>query len=122
MNDDFVLSRWKKRILPTIAASCEKSAEPVTIFIGGQPGSGKTRTQIIMRQRYSHNTVLPIIGDDFRQYHPQYRELLENHPLDMPDVTADAAGAWRYDGPIHQRKRHILHYRRHLEECIHRTQ
>ncbi|MBW8174037.1 zeta toxin family protein [Ornithinimicrobium sp. Arc0846-15] len=38
--------------------------------------------------------VVPIVGDDFRQFHPDYDDLLESDPLRMPDVTAGAAGRW----------------------------
>ncbi len=39
-------------------------------------------------------SILPIIGDDFRQYHPDFGRLMRDDPLRMPEVTAHAAGVW----------------------------
>lgn len=68
------------------------SDNPVTVFLGGQPAAGKTSGQQLAKQM--HPGLVPIIGDDYRQFHPQYRELLNHDSINMPKVTAQAAGAW----------------------------
>ena len=35
-----------------------------------------------------------IVGDDYRQFHPDYDRVMREDPLRMPDVTAEAAGKW----------------------------
>lgn len=65
---------------------------PTVIFVGAQPGAGKTQSkQEVLSE---HPDAVPVIGDDYRPYHPAYRELMRTAPLKMPDVTAQAAGAW----------------------------
>lgn len=84
---------WLSEILPSMYPDAEPSPEPVTYFLGAQPGAGKTRGQMFV-QRLCPGYLMPIVGDDFRQYHPDYRMLMMTDPLSMPDVTARAAGAW----------------------------
>ena len=33
-------------------------------------------------------------GDDLRRFHPEYDHTMEHNPLAMPEVTAQASGAW----------------------------
>lgn len=68
------------------------STNPVTVFLGAQPGAGKTNAQSIITGMYSSGSLMPIVGDDFRSYHPDYEALLETSPLEMPNRTARAAG------------------------------
>lgn len=84
---------WLSDILPGMYPGVEPSPEPVTYFLGAQPGAGKTRGQMFI-QRLCPGYLMPIVGDDFRQYHPDYDRLMETDPLSMPDVTARAAGVW----------------------------
>ncbi|MFR0558200.1 zeta toxin family protein [Pseudoscardovia radai] len=84
---------WLSDILPGMYPGVEPSPEPVTYFLGAQPGAGKTRGQMFI-QRLCPGYLMPVVGDDFRQYHPDYDRLMETDPLSMPDVTARAAGAW----------------------------
>lgn len=70
------------------------STNPVTVFLGAQPGAGKTNAQSIITGMYSFGSLMPIVGDDFRSYHPDYEALLETSPLEMPNRTARAAGIW----------------------------
>lgn len=48
------------------------STNPVTVFLGAQPGAGKTNAQSIITGMYSFGSLMPIVGDDFRSYHPDY--------------------------------------------------
>ena len=70
------------------------SSTPVTVFLGAQPGAGKTNAQSIITGMYGSGSLMPIVGDDFRSYHPDYETLLKTNPLEMPNKTARAAGIW----------------------------
>ena len=94
MTDEaFLDDVWKRKIEPRLAARSMPVSEPVTVFLGGQPAAGKTRAQRELVRGYSGG-LLSIVGDDFRQFHPDYERLCEEDPLAMPDVTAPAAGYW----------------------------
>ncbi|WP_406712693.1 zeta toxin family protein [Trueperella pyogenes] len=43
--------RWISQIAPDAFADAIHVREPVTIFLGGQPGAGKTASQGLARQR-----------------------------------------------------------------------
>lgn len=70
------------------------SPTPATVFLGAQPGAGKTNAQSIITGMYGFGSLMPIVGDDFRSYHPDYEMLLKTSPLEMPNKTARAAGIW----------------------------
>lgn len=65
---------------------------PVTVFLGGQPGAGKTRAAD--RLTASYDGLVPIVGDELRVFHPDYSDLVHENPLKMPEVTAQASGRW----------------------------
>ena len=86
---------WQQDIEPRIFARSTPEEHPILILLGGQPGSGKTRlAHLITREIYGTRNITQIIGDDFRQFHPHYRRLLETNPAGMPSRTAKAAGFW----------------------------
>lgn len=89
-------SRFDSRIKPDLdaqrAAPGQAADRPVIIFTGGQPGAGKSNANA--RAKYDRPNLVEIIGDDLRQYHPDYAKLMRNNPLAMPDATAQASGRW----------------------------
>lgn len=82
------------QIRPSLFRPSKKTDTPVTVFLGGQPGAGKTRAQRHILKLYGESSIIPIVGDDFRQYHPDYRRFLKDDPIHMPDATAKLAGLW----------------------------
>lgn len=85
---------WRDDIRPIIDAA-ERSDDPCTVFVGGQPGAGKTRATRLVRISGLHDgSLLPVNGDDLRQYHPDYNRLCDEDPLAMPERTAKASAAW----------------------------
>jgi Zeta toxin len=98
MADEFALSevelveRFSAKVKRSVFGRGQASSEPVTVFVGGQPGAGKTRAGQWAGE--FHPGIVPIITDDLRRYHPDYDRLLETDPLRMPDVTAHAMGRW----------------------------
>lgn len=63
------------------------------MLLGGQPGAGKSRAADLATAAAS-GSVVSIVGDEYRRFHPAYAETLKADPLRMPDVTAQAAGRW----------------------------
>ena len=85
---------WRDDIRPVIDAA-GTSGEPCTVFVGGQPGAGKTRAvRMILGMGLHDGPLLPVNGDDLRQYHPDYDRLCDEDPLAMPGRTAGASAAW----------------------------
>lgn len=85
---------WRDDIRPVVDAA-ERSDKPCTVFVGGQPGAGKTRATHLVRVSGLHDgPLLPVNGDDLRQYHPDYDRLCDEEPLNMPERTAKASAAW----------------------------
>lgn len=85
---------WRDDIRPAIDV-VRKSNEPCTVFVGGQPGAGKTRaTHIVLGMGLHDGQLLNVNGDDLRQYHPDYDRLCDEDPLTMPERTAKASAAW----------------------------
>ena len=93
MDESELESIWMTDILPIVGERMIPAAHPITVFLGGQPAAGKTRAQRRLTGIYD-GLLAPIIGDDFRRYHPDYERRLSKAPLDMPDATAKAAGYW----------------------------
>ncbi|WP_181026829.1 zeta toxin family protein [Pseudoclavibacter sp. RFBB5] len=69
-----------------------EALEPTLVLVGAQPGAGKTRT--VGRAQKEHVGSSAVVGDDLRVFHPDYVRLMREDPLRMPEVTAQAAGAW----------------------------
>lgn len=83
---------FDRDIAPTLTAGGAAELHPSVVFIGAQPGAGKSRA--IADVHSDRPTAVPVIGDDFRAFHPDYRDLMRSDPLAMPHVTAQASGAW----------------------------
>ncbi len=58
-----------------LTQGCEKVSEPKTIYIGGQPGSGKT--VLSMELKNSMKNYVEIGIDNYRMYHPNYLKIEE---------------------------------------------
>ncbi|WP_271986527.1 zeta toxin family protein [Pseudoclavibacter terrae] len=81
-------------IAPWVEARLARAAPgPATlVLVGAQPGAGKTR--VVSRASRDTGSAVAVVGDDLRQFHPDYARLMRDDPLRMPEVTAQAAGAW----------------------------
>ena len=58
------------------------SDKPTAILTGGQPGSGKTTLQKIALENDSN--IIVINGDEFRKYHPRYKDIIKKEPDYIP--------------------------------------
>nr|WP_237398294.1 zeta toxin family protein [Rathayibacter rathayi] len=70
------------------------SDRSVIILIGGQPGAGKTRASEEVLARHTQTRPIPLVGDEFRQFHPAYEQLLATDPANMAPATDAAVGRW----------------------------
>lgn len=94
MTPDELQALWELLVKPDVFRKIESVENPVTIFLGGQPGAGKTQGKNYALAQYPPDTVAEIIGDDFRRHHPDYEYLITHELLKMPHATAPASGAW----------------------------
>ncbi|KAA8826974.1 zeta toxin family protein [Bifidobacterium myosotis] len=83
---------WERDIRPELYALASPASRPITVFLGGQPAAGKTSGGSLVEG--AHPGIVPIEGDSFRRYHPDYDALMASDRLLMPEVTAKAAGYW----------------------------
>lgn len=94
LNEHEIQDIFDRYVVPRvfgIADSPSYDAAPVTVLIGAQPAAGKTRGQRRAIALYDM-PLIPIVGDDFRQFHPQYDEIMRTDPISMPDVTKQLSG------------------------------
>lgn len=85
---------WEEQIRPTVFIGAQPDREPVTVFAGGQPGVGKTRSIASLESLDESHRLISIEGDDYRQFHPDFDRIMRSDPLRMPKVTAHASGMW----------------------------
>ncbi len=91
--DDFARI-FDQQIRHVIFTGATAEQRPVTVFLGGQPGAGKTLgASVAMRLNPAH-AIIPVIGDDLRRFYPVYTELVRDKPLEMPKKTGHASGRW----------------------------
>lgn len=94
VSDTQLVDIFDNEIKTQVFGSCILSDNPVSIFFGAQPAAGKTLGQLRVRRMHEAGTIVSIIGDDYRKFHLNYERMMEEVPLDMPDMTAYAAGRW----------------------------
>lgn len=92
LDADALREIFDRDIAPTLDTSGPPTLHPTLIFVGAQPGAGKSRSIADVQNDVADAT--PVIGDDFRAFHPDYWALMRATPLLMPDITAQASGAW----------------------------
>lgn len=62
--------------------------KPLGVVLGGLPGSGKSILIKRMEAELNRN-IIPINGDDFRIYHPNFQKIYQEHQGDYPKYTSD---------------------------------
>lgn len=83
-----------KLIVSRITKGCEKSSTPKCIFVGGQPGCGKTTFSMLYNAMYN-NKYVEIGIDNYRMYHPHYLEIediIRKHWVGRVETENDTPG------------------------------
>lgn len=82
----------QKAISALVIGTClAPSDSPQAILLGGQSGSGKTTLHNVFRIALSGNVVI-VNGDEYRSFHPRYRQICKQCGVDSPAHTAAWAG------------------------------
>jgi hypothetical protein len=89
---------FREKIFPKIFGKVRSVEEPIAYFVGAQPGAGKSRIQesirIMLEAHIGSDAVVEIIGDDYRVYHPAYRNILNQHHEQAAFYTDIDSGKW----------------------------
>jgi predicted ABC-type ATPase len=86
-----ILPRWLERAGPNLH-SVER---PQMVIIGGQPGAGKSRTMGGVERELMHQGgVLKISPDEFREKHPNFKQLNAVNDRTSSSFTHEDAGIW----------------------------
>lgn len=94
LSESELLSISGEDIAPIVFRNARNDDVPVSIWLGGQPGAGKSSAARCVCGLYPNRSIVMIDGDDYRQYHPQFLDVAEANPLRMPEVTQRAMGCW----------------------------
>ncbi|GHF88993.1 hypothetical protein GCM10018790_77960 [Kitasatospora xanthocidica] len=70
------------------------SDQPIAVLTGAQPAAGKSQAMENVRLRNADRDVIRLSGDELRQFHPQFRALMDTDPIAMVPATQQAATAW----------------------------
>lgn len=83
------------RIGPRIFANANTVAAPVAIIFGGQPGSGKSSAvDAALQELAGRGGAAAILGDELRDFHPMYRELMRRDDKTAAFYTDRDSGKW----------------------------
>ncbi|MEV4418464.1 zeta toxin family protein [Patulibacter sp. NPDC049589] len=103
-HDRYVLGETERRavfvrgIVPHELERAQRVPRPRVVYIGGQPGAGKSALQDRLRDQLEatdgRHSVLEINNDRFRLYHPRYRELQRIDDQRASVLTNPDANAW----------------------------
>ena len=96
MNDEETVKQTFDAVWKTVIARNKKKVSsgvltPKGYVLGGQPGAGKSDL-IEKAKNLCYDNIIIISGDDFRKFHPDYKQLQEQYGKDSPKYTASFAG------------------------------
>jgi len=86
---------FEEKIKPSFLSKASSVDFPVAVILGGQPGSGKsTLIELVTEDLLDQGGAVFIAGDNFREYHSRYKELLELGHKDAAFLTNEDVGRW----------------------------
>lgn len=85
-----------EQIVPNEFAGAVPSRAPAVVLMGGQPGSGKSGLLDAATAHLStpQASAVQIVGDDLRDYHPEYQQLLATDDRTAAAATDQDSGRW----------------------------
>ena len=81
---EVAFEKIKKDFIRQQSKKCEK---PLFILAGGQPGSGKTGIIETIKNSHRDREFIVIDQDEYRKYHPNFKEIREKYPQDAVTLT-----------------------------------
>lgn len=86
---------FRTEIIPDLFFDAAPQKNPCVVFLGGQPGAGKSATfASAAHELAKRGGVVAIAGDDLRHYHPRYNEFLATDDQTMATFTQFDASRW----------------------------
>jgi hypothetical protein len=85
---------FQASIVPTEFPEIITQESPTVVFIGGQPGAGKTGLQAAVESLNNLPSLIKINGDDFRPYHPDSKLLMLEDDTRAAFYTDVDVGKW----------------------------
>ena len=82
-------------IISDLIIDCKSVDTPTCIFIGGQPGCGKSTISLKLKELFSEDGAIDISIDNYRSYHPNYlkmEEVINKHWEDRQPTDNDSPG------------------------------
>ena len=84
---------YEQEIRPEFFAGIVRQAQPTAVFIGGQPGAGKSYAIESVKARFNSQAV-QLDTDRLRTFDPRYSRLEGIDPKQAIDVASPSAHAW----------------------------
>lgn len=83
--------------LDMLSESNERS-NPQIVILGGQPGAGKScLAEIVKKDVFAGSTVTSINGDDYRDYHPNLQQIIDENDKLIATYTDPDVREWTKD-------------------------
>lgn len=96
---------FREEIVADRLSGLSPQQRPVVVFIGGQPGAGKTATTAhVLRSLSERGTPAHVCGDVYKPYHPAYRRLLTQDEATAGAYTRLDARAWHAKAEAYARE------------------
>ncbi|MER0443174.1 zeta toxin family protein [Streptomyces sp. Edi4] len=104
---DFV---FNELIVPMYLSNITAQDQPVTLYVMGPQGAGKTYTARMLRRALRHRRPTRIEGGMFKALHPDYRQLLAEHPRTASARIRPDYRAWQEmaEDRVRQRRGDLL--------------
>lgn len=95
LSEDEHQAIFERRIKPQLFANVTPVDRPVAIIFGGQPGAGKSAAvAAAMNELASRGWAVEINGDDLRDRHPKYAQLMREDDKTAAFYTDRDSGKW----------------------------
>jgi predicted ABC-type ATPase len=85
---------YEEIIEPAFFLDTTPVEKPSVVFVGGQPGAGKTRLIERSMSEFDDENVVPINTDELRAFHPKYVEIAQADDKIAAERTHTDASAW----------------------------
>lgn len=106
-NEDLSAAIWSQ--IQLAEHICKAEAHPCAYLLVGQPGSGKTVLSSMLALQHNGNAVL-INGDEYRRFHPNYRQLYREYGSESVSMTSafSSAVTEALIGELSERRFHLI--------------